>query len=137
VAWSLLFLFPAFPPLEPHSSLPYSSPRHSQDKHFPISLHELTACIYYKLAIERGVRGCYPDEEFYQHLTPQSLQTVLNQATTPSTSLLRKNDWKPEHDEEEPNAVCEELSNEDLDVIIKYTLLLSCFASLSAPISLF
>jgi len=28
-----------------------------------MSLHELTACIYYKLAIDRGLRGCVPDEE--------------------------------------------------------------------------
>lgn len=33
------------------------------DKMFSMSLHELTACIYYKLAIDRGLRGCVPDEE--------------------------------------------------------------------------
>ena len=38
-----------------------------QDKICPISLHELTACIYYKLAINRGVRGCMPDEEHICH----------------------------------------------------------------------
>lgn len=114
----------------------------SQDKHFPISLHELTACIYYKLAIERGVRGCYPDEEFYQHLTPQSLQTVVDQlpaATTAantnlSSSLPRKNDWKPEHDEEDLNIVCEDLSDQDLDVIIKYDCSPSCSADASLGI---
>jgi hypothetical protein len=115
-------------PLDPISlSHPSSLSVHSQDKHFPISLHELTACIYYKLAIERGVRGCFPDEEFYQHLTPQSLQTVLNQLPTTASALAtampplpRKNDWKPEHDEEDFNIVCEDLSNRDLDVIIKF-----------------
>ena len=34
-----------------------------------MSLHELTACIYYKLAIDRGLRGCEPDEEHNNHLT--------------------------------------------------------------------
>lgn len=36
---------------------------------FEISLHELTACVYYKLAIERGLRGCYPDSEAEEHKT--------------------------------------------------------------------
>lgn len=34
---------------------------------FSNSLHELTACIYYKLAIERGLRGCHPDGELQAH----------------------------------------------------------------------
>jgi hypothetical protein len=37
------------------------------DKTFPISLHELTACIYYLLAINRGIRGCNPESEFEAH----------------------------------------------------------------------
>ena len=32
-----------------------------------LSLHELTACIYYKIAIERGLRGCDPDSELLAH----------------------------------------------------------------------
>lgn len=39
----------------------------AQDKHYPISLHELTACIYYKLAIDRGLRGCLPEAEYEAH----------------------------------------------------------------------
>jgi hypothetical protein len=39
----------------------------TQDKHYPISLHELTACIYYKLAIDRGLRGCSPEGECEAH----------------------------------------------------------------------
>jgi hypothetical protein len=77
-----------------------------------MSLHELTACIYYKLAIERGARGCFPDEEFYQHLTPQALEDL-------STHKDKKNDWKPEHDETDPKIVCEDISSEDLDAILK------------------
>ena len=34
---------------------------------FTLSLHELTACIYYKLAIERGLRGCNPEGELLTH----------------------------------------------------------------------
>lgn len=37
------------------------------EKVFALSLHELTACIYYKLAIDRGLRGSFPDEEFLDH----------------------------------------------------------------------
>ena len=37
------------------------------DDMFRMSLHELTACIYYKLAIDRGLRGCKPDGEFNAH----------------------------------------------------------------------
>jgi hypothetical protein len=33
------------------------------DHMFSLSLHELTACIYYKLAIDRGLRGCDPEGE--------------------------------------------------------------------------
>lgn len=32
-----------------------------------MSLHELTACIYYKIAVERGLRGCNPDGELIAH----------------------------------------------------------------------
>ena len=34
---------------------------------FSPSIHELTACIYYKLVIERGIRGCNVDKEFDNH----------------------------------------------------------------------
>jgi len=37
------------------------------DKIFTMSLHELTACIYYKLAIDRGIRGCQPLLESQLH----------------------------------------------------------------------
>lgn len=37
------------------------------DHMFSLSLHELTACIYYKLAIDRGLRGCDPDGEHNTH----------------------------------------------------------------------
>lgn len=37
---------------------------------FSLSLHELTACVYYKLAIERGLRGSHPDSERLAH-TPR------------------------------------------------------------------
>lgn len=43
------------------------------DKHYPISLSELTACIYYRLAIERGIRGSDPDGEYRLHY-PENLE---------------------------------------------------------------
>ena len=42
------------------------------DHMFSLSLHELTACIYYKLAIDRGLRGCDPDGEFRSHQIPHT-----------------------------------------------------------------
>ena len=47
------------------------------------SLHELTACIYYKLAIDRGLRGCDPDGEHILHL--EHAKTIV-QHVKPSTS---------------------------------------------------
>lgn len=38
-----------------------------QESMFSLSLHELTACVYYKLAIERGLRGSHPDSEKLAH----------------------------------------------------------------------
>ena len=37
------------------------------DRMFALSLHELTAGIYYKIAIERGLRGCNPTAEAIAH----------------------------------------------------------------------
>ena len=47
------------------------------------SLHELTACIYYKLAIDRGLRGCDPDGEHILHL--EHAKSII-QNTKPSAS---------------------------------------------------
>ena len=56
---------------------------------FQINLHELTACVYYKLAIERGLRGCFPECEAEEH-TPTSHHrfTCMNTETegNPSAS---------------------------------------------------
>jgi hypothetical protein len=38
-----------------------------QDERYPLSIRQMTACIYYKLAIERGLRGCDPEGEFRAH----------------------------------------------------------------------
>lgn len=40
----------------------------SMDERYPLSIRQLTACIYYKLAIERGLRGCDPDGELRAHV---------------------------------------------------------------------
>lgn len=39
-----------------------------------MSIHELTACVYYKLAIERGIRGCNPDSELISHAPTEGLE---------------------------------------------------------------
>lgn len=51
------------------------------DKMFSMSLHELTACIYYKLAIDRGLRGCDPDGEKIAHDEYKELMIQSNSNT--------------------------------------------------------
>lgn len=51
---------------------------------FSMSLHELTACIYYKLAIDRGLRGCNPEGERIAH-APHMSTTTANKGL-PSTA---------------------------------------------------
>ena len=51
-----------------YSHLPHPTPpRVSQEAQNPLSLHELTACIYYKLALDRGLRGCDPEADHCMH----------------------------------------------------------------------
>ncbi len=50
----------------------------SQESMFSLSLHELTACVYYKLAIERGLRGSHPDSEKLAH-APRRRKNKNNQ----------------------------------------------------------
>lgn len=75
------------------------------DQHYPISLHELTACIYYKLAIDRGLRGCNPDDEYKAHWTP-------------SRNNTHAADYIPCPDEP---PVCDDLLDDELDIIIRYS----------------
>uniref|UniRef100_A0A7S3H6I2 sn-1-specific diacylglycerol lipase n=2 Tax=Spumella elongata TaxID=89044 RepID=A0A7S3H6I2_9STRA len=45
---------------------------------FSLSLHELTACVYYKLAIERGLRGSHPDSEKLAHASRRKKNNNIN-----------------------------------------------------------
>ena len=57
------------------------------DHMFSLSLHELTACIYYKLAIDRGLRGCDPDGEHKTH----RVVSTFKQSTRSADALHRDN----------------------------------------------
>ena len=46
------------------------------ENHFSLSLHELTAVIYYKIAINRGIRGCIPEEEARLHLPSNNAENT-------------------------------------------------------------
>lgn len=46
---------------------------------FSLSLHELTACVYYKLAIDRGLRGCQPDLPLETHKDTNFQRRLLQQ----------------------------------------------------------
>ncbi len=78
-----------------------------QDKMFQLSLHELTACVYYKLAIERGLRGCYPDSEAEEHKT-----TADHRFEVPSTPSSEK-------DRKEGEFGCAEAKESDISHAIK------------------
>jgi hypothetical protein len=56
---------------------------------FSLSLHELTACVYYKLAIERGLRGSHPDSERLAH-TPRKAKSPVP-SPRPSNGSFRNN----------------------------------------------
>ena len=58
------------------------------DKSVIMSLHELTACIYYKLAIDRGLRGCNPDSELVAH-APRSFARDETRAEASSAAAAR------------------------------------------------
>eukprot|EP00596_Hydrurales_sp_CCMP1899_P009831 CAMPEP_0119037604 /NCGR_PEP_ID=MMETSP1177-20130426/6057_1 /TAXON_ID=2985 /ORGANISM="Ochromonas sp, Strain CCMP1899" /LENGTH=1390 /DNA_ID=CAMNT_0006999107 /DNA_START=105 /DNA_END=4274 /DNA_ORIENTATION=+ len=68
------------------------------DHMFSLSLHELTACIYYKLAIDRGLRGCDPEGEMMAHRVgiDRSKQEPISKAY----SMKHAENYK-EHSEEQ------------------------------------
>ena len=76
---------------------------------FSPSIHELTACIYYKLVIERGIRGCNVDKEFDNH-GQMGMQVPVD-----SDRSERRADESLLGDHR-----CEEVSNEDLNEVIRY-----------------
>ena len=76
---------------------------------FSPSIHELTACIYYKLAIERGIRGCNVHKEFDDH------GRMGMQVPVDSDRSERRADESLLGDHR-----CEEVSNEDLNEVIRY-----------------
>ncbi|CAM9160256.1 unnamed protein product, partial [Ectocarpus fasciculatus] len=59
----------------------------SMDERYPLSIRQLTACIYYKLAIERGLRGCDPDGELRAHVAcPDSRWRQISGPKTATSS---------------------------------------------------
>jgi hypothetical protein len=58
---------------------------------FTMSLHELTACIYYKLAIDRGLRGCVPEEEHSAHVDQREYSDIYKNICMDAQNELRNN----------------------------------------------
>jgi hypothetical protein len=81
-----------------------------------MSLHELTACIYYKIAIERGLRGCDPDGEYCAHYDGTMLNNDLN-------IDFSVNDY--------PVAGVTQVTDYELDDILRYVETLSMHNSIS------
>ena len=96
---------------------------------FSTSIHELTACIYYKLAIERGIRGCNVDKEFIDHgrqgtqfpVDPDSEHEAS--AGTGTGTGAQSSSFKEQKSSNlgnEATVQCETTSNEDLSEVIRY-----------------
>ena len=93
------------------------------DRMFSLSLHELTACIYYKLAIDRGLRGCDPEGERIAHSVKPAARSSVQGAegTAEERGPFGGTDFQSSGslDEEGPLA-CEEIEEEELDDIIRF-----------------
>ena len=118
------------------------------DKMFALSLHELTACIYYKLALERGLRGCYPTAEAMSHgdydfssyrtythvsvpqLTTDGISPPPPTSTTPpsSTNHVMKSTLVPVSGSPLPTHGCCDVSDDEFDTILKFAPMALCFA---------
>eukprot|EP01038_Epipyxis_sp_PR26KG_P009273 gene9273-12493_t len=98
------------------------------DTMFRFSLHELTACIYYKLAIERGLRGCNPDGERIAHKRTHNTSHLLT--FTKSESTDRSNRYKSSsstttgqtsNSSDSNNYECRDASDADLNEAIRFS----------------
>ncbi len=63
---------------------------------FSMSLHELTACIYYKLAIDRGLRGCNPEGERIAH-APHISPTTASRGANNTAGVHSINSYHHQH----------------------------------------
>ena len=90
------------------------------DKMFTFSLHELTACVYYKLAIERGLRGCEPDSELKAHQTTKSFNDAdIEQAKICNTSYLENKGVEDQNRFNEQNIYCGDARDSDIENSIR------------------
>lgn len=96
------------------------------DRMFSLSLHELTACIYYKLAIDRGLRGCDPEGERVAHKVKPARGSSTDGAVCAGDIGDKKRSdgstesHNSEEDDDEDPSACEELEEEELDDIIRF-----------------
>jgi hypothetical protein len=85
---------------------------------FSLSLHELTACVYYKLAIERGLRGSNPQAERLAHAPrAKSHNRTRQTGSQPSQADAAAEDYE-----------CKDAEDSDVQLAIKFV---SPHASLS------
>jgi hypothetical protein len=77
---------------------------------FSLSLHELTACVYYKLAIERGLRGSNPQAERLAHAPrARSHHRVRPAPSQPSQSEPPVEDYE-----------CKDADDADIQLAIRF-----------------
>lgn len=79
---------------------------------FSMSLSELTACIYYKMAIDRGLRGCHPENEL--HIHSEETSDVLPPAAV--------SDSVPEPDKSDPKKAAKpsnDITDAELEDVIR------------------
>jgi Lipase (class 3)/FYVE zinc finger len=90
---------------------------------WPLSVHELSAAIFYALAQHRAMRGLFPDQEHYIHSIRRTVHnnSLDNRQDQTSTPDLARSSYEVEEDEVshfEP--VCDTVSDPDLMPLLHY-----------------
>ena len=95
---------------------------------FTLSLHELTACVYYKLAIERGLRGSHPDSELLAHAPHSSGSSGGGSSSSRGTNNNTSTDKNSSNTHNTTSSSgdydCKDAEDSDISIAIRYTTIL-------------
>ena len=87
---------------------------------WPLSVHELSAAIFYALAQHRALRGLYPDQEHYIHSIRDCGTTDNNQDVTYTPDIARDVYGIDEEGVSHFDPVCDAISDTDLMALLQY-----------------
>ena len=107
---------------------------------FTLSLHELTACVYYKLAIERGLRGSHPDSELLAHAPHSSGSSGGGSSSSRGTNNNTSTDKNSSNTHNTTSSSgdydCKDAEDSDISIAIRYTTILPVLYIPTGPILL-